>query len=171
MKHRLSGLLLTACILMIAQFIVIQDLNETVEYQPQYDNNDFLFGMVLPISKEIYYQDWVYIEKCGDAYNKQNTKLIDSNHSKTDGLIKFPCIVDDGYLYYGEYSNHSNDDDWYKIRFDKRRNITFNWSTTVLDNFSDVSESGWAKMNNDKFPMCPAPKVSPHGQVTTALNR
>lgn len=92
--------------------------------------------MKISIPKEIYYQDWIYVEKGGSIYDKYNTKLIDDNYSESEILIQFPFIVDDGYIYYGKRATNL-DSDWYRTEFGKRRKITFNFSIDVLDDFND----------------------------------
>ena len=101
-------------------------------------DSSLFVGTVLSIPKEIYYQDWVYVQDADSrVYQKGDVILLYTNHSAGTVLIRFPYPLDDGYLYYGYEANISND--WWQPHFNSRRNITF--VQTILDDFTTTNET------------------------------
>lgn len=147
----------TAAIVIMGIFVlllfgIVQDLNsmihdnaETIDAMKvttpdsrRIDVDSFI-GTVLPIPKEIYYQDWVYVQENDDQwYDNDDVLLVYEDHSKRMVVVQFPDLLEDGYLYYNYEANVSND--WWQPMYNKRRNITFD--QTFVDNFNDATSNG-----------------------------
>jgi hypothetical protein len=150
-KKTITATIVIMGIFILVLFGIVQDLNDRI-----YDNAEAIDAMkvttpnsrhidgglfggtVLPILKEIYYQDWVYVQENDDRwYDKDDVLLVYEDYSKGIVVVQFPDLLEDGHLYYDYEANVSND--WWQPMYNDRRSITF--EQTFVDNFDDPASN------------------------------